>query len=79
MSKREMELLKRIEELEAKIKALEAAPKVEYHYHSHYGQYQQPYYGQQYYGQPYYITPQPYNPMSPWCSGAIGGVTYQAT
>lgn len=69
MSKREMELLKRIEELEAKIKALEAAPKVEYHYHSHYGQYQQP----------YYITPQPYNPMSPWCSGAIGGVTYQAT
>ena len=61
MAKREMELLKRIEELEAKIKALEAAPKVEYHYHTHSTQYPQPYYHQLY----------PYNPLNPWC-GSVG-------
>ena len=59
MTKREKELLKRIEELEARIAKLEAVPvkeRVEYHYHY----------------QPNYPVPQwPTYPLSPWCSTTV--------
>lgn len=62
--KREDELLKKIAELEARIKQLEAWRPVETHHHYHYQA-------------PAQITPltpplypYPYNPMQPWCASS---------
>ena len=60
MTKREQDLLKRIDALERKVKELEARPATEFHYH-----YQQPYY----FSYPQYPT----YPVWSTVTGAIGG------
>lgn len=63
---REKELLKRIDDLERKVKELEARPATQIHYH-----YAQPY---PYYMPTYVPAPQPWYPHPIWSTtaGAIG-------
>jgi len=67
MTKRESDLLKKIEALEARIRALEARPPMEYHYH-----YTQPYYLPTY--NPWWTQPTAPYPHYPTWSPTTCGV-----
>lgn len=67
--KREQELLKMIESLEARVRELESRPSQQIHYHTYSAPSPMPMFPA-----PYYVphAPSPWNPLQPWCSGNVG-------